>query len=103
MHSVLFIAAFPDRGTGIPGHNEREWDKYLTAITPKLTQDSGVVRLSENIWLIDIAKSIVSLAHLIATSDHEKVAYNLLSFEHAPQWLLGGLDPNTTRVRNATT
>ena len=92
MHSALFVATIPP---------EREiWDEYAGFVLPKLYQCEGVQRLSENVWLLDLQKSVASLGWLVSLAEQRAIGYGLLPFEHAPEWLPAGFDPNTTQDRS---
>jgi len=65
----------------------------------ELKMKKGVLRLAENIWLLNFEETLTALGLLIAAADSQKVSYGLLPFEHAPEWLPGGFDPNTIQGR----
>ena len=93
MHSVLFVATITSQGS--------EWEGFIRKVEPKLAKCEGVERLAENIWLLDLQKSVASLAWLVTgAEDRGTVAYRILPFEHAPEWLPVGSDPKTTLDRS---
>ena len=89
MHSVLFVAHIPER----PGQGD--WDEFLRCATKRAKPNTGVLRLSENVWLIDVSSSFSPLAWLVADAERLKVSYGILPFEHEPRWLPAGFDPRT--------
>ena len=87
MHSILFVATIPDRG--------HDWAEFVELATMKLSHCEGVVRLAENVWLLNLQKSVAPLGWLVATAEQKAVAYGALPFEHEPEWLPAGFDPRT--------
>ncbi len=87
MHSILFVAT-------ISGH-KHDWAEFVEIATTKLSQSEGVVRLAENVWLLNLQKSVAPLGWLVAVAEQKAVSYGLLPFEHEPEWLPAGFDPST--------
>ena len=103
MHSMLFVASMPDESFMNTAAARPLWTMFIEAIGPHINRDVEVLRLSENVWLVDIAKSIPALARMISTAEDQGIFYRLLPFEHEPQWLPVGSDPKPTPDRNDTT
>jgi len=91
MHSVLFVAK--------PTQKRADWAEFLKKVDLKLAR-SDVSRLAENVWLVDLHRSTTSLGWLISSAASQAIAYGMLSFERAPEWLPDGFDPNTTQARS---
>ncbi len=98
MHSALFVASMPPDAADPQGH---VWGVFLTQFLGKIAQAKNVLRLGENVWLVDLTISVAPLAYMIAAAENQKFAYGILPFDAAPQWLPGGFDPKTIRGRNA--
>lgn len=94
MHSALFIASFPE-------HQQKNWGDFLATADTRLEKDKNAKRLAENLWLLDLGKSVSALGILIAAADRSGIVYGILPFEHAPEWLPGVFDPKTIAVRIA--
>ncbi len=88
MHSVMFVATIPTRVT--------DWREFLTYADQKLDHAENVLRLSENVWLINLQKSVAPLGWLVSKAEQKDIAYGLLPFEHAPEWLPDAFDPSTS-------
>ena len=89
LHSILFVASIPDR--------DIDWKAFALDVEAKLRQEQNVVRLAENVWMIDLTKSVAPLGYLVALADTKGVSYGLLPFVDEPQWLPAGFDPKTIR------
>ena len=87
MHSMLFIATIPD--------HRHDWAEFVERSTMKLPPYEGVVRLAENVWLLNLQKSVAPLGWLVSTAEQMGVSYGLLPFEREPEWLPADFDPNT--------
>ena len=84
MHSAIFYAK-PDQRAG--------WDDFLRKIDQKLETNRSFVRLAENVWLLDVKQSAAALGWLIGFSETAGVAYGILPFAQAPEWLPASFDP----------
>ena len=93
MHSAMFIATIPPQ--------KEDWGGFVERATAKLSRCEGVVRLAENVWLLNLQKSVAPLGWLVASAEQMGVSYGLLPFERAPEWLPADFDPSTIGVRNA--
>lgn len=90
MHSVMFVATV--------GPTAQAWDEFVAFVDNSVKTTEHVIRLSENIWLLHLAKSKIAtaaLGTLIYRADAKGVSYGILPFEHAPEWLPGGFDPKS--------
>ena len=93
VHSVLFVA------TMNPQH--ADWSTFLNGAHDKLRTAEGVVRLAENVWLLDLTISATSFGSLIYQADLCRVEYGILPFVEAPQWLPASYSPKPIQGRNA--
>jgi hypothetical protein len=91
MHSVLFVARIGEVDA---------WQKFVSFVLPKVRQAKGVMRLGENVWLVNLRENVTVLGYLIAYAEERQIPYGILPFEHEPQWLPAGLNPSTTLVRS---
>jgi len=89
----MFVATIPDLEKG-------NWDAFLADIFSKLRTAKGVERLAENVWLAEFASEPTSLAWLVVSAEKSHIAYRILQFADAPQWLLAGYHPTTKAVHN---
>jgi hypothetical protein len=92
MHSVLFAAKIPAE--------IQDWQTFLGAAAPKLKQAKGVLRLAENVWLLNLQESVAPLGWLVSLADQRGLSYGILPFQDAPQWLPAGNDPSTILVHS---
>jgi hypothetical protein len=88
MHSVLFVAKIPTQIS--------DWQGFLGTIAEKQRRAKGVLRLAENVWLLDLQESVAPLAWLVSLCETGEFAYGILPFQDAPQWLPAATDPSTT-------
>ncbi len=88
MHSVLFVAAMSDR--------REAWLEFIQHAAKKTDESEAAARLAENVWLLNLQKSVGPLGWLVAMAEQANIAYGLLPFEHAPEWLPISFDPNTS-------
>ena len=95
MHSALFVAQI--------GRDRRKWSDFLSGAKVGFMTYPGVLRLAENVWLVNFQESPVSLSRFVCAADVHGVLYGILPFEHAPEWLPVGLDSNTILVRSEET
>ena len=87
MHSVLFVAT-------IPAQHEA-WENFVQYAAKQTAENEAAARLSENVWLLNLQKSVAPLGWLVAKAEQVDIAYGLLPFERAPEWLPAAFDPNT--------
>ena len=92
MHSVLFVATIPDRKT--------DWKNFVEEVVLKLQTSKGAIRLSENVWMVDLQQSVTDLGWLVSSAAKTGVSHGLLAFERAPEWLPVGFGPTPILVRN---
>ena len=91
MHSALFVASIP--------RDLHAWEQFTLGIDAQLKNAKDVTRIAENVWLLHFQESISPVGWLIALADRQEIAYGLLPFERAPEWLPAGFDPDTIRGR----
>ncbi len=87
MHSVLFVATIPPQTTA--------WAEFVPLAEDKVPRHEGVAQLAENVWLLNLQKSVAPLGWLVALAEQMGVSYGLLPFERAPEWLPAGFCPET--------
>lgn len=87
MHSILFVATIPAQ--------PETWAGFAEYAAKKTAENEAVARLSENVWLLNLQKSVAPLGWLVAKAEQAGIAYGLLPFERAPEWLPAAFDPNT--------
>ena len=92
MHSILFVAK-PDRGSPF-------WQPFLENVSPKLERLTGIERLAENVWLLDLTVSMEALGLLIYQAHALGIQYRVLPFAEAPRWLPAATYPNTIPARS---
>ncbi len=92
MQSLLFVATIPTQS--------RDWADFLARAQAKLTPTEdeqryagSFVRLAENVWLLDVAKSAEPLGWLTSQAQVVGVPYGLLTFDNEPQWLPADFQP----------
>ena len=92
MHSVLFVATIPTQ--------RHDWSGFVVLAEQKLAISKGAIRLSENVWLLDLHQSTDSLGWLISLAAQMAISHGLLAFERAPEWLPASFDPMPIQGRN---
>lgn len=101
-HSVLFVAAKP--ATDSAGRaNQRQqfaWGEFLTRAQQRELPTKGVLRLAENVWLLNLEVSVAPLGWLVTAAEERQIAYGLLPLQHAPQWLPGNLKIETIQMKD---
>lgn len=90
MHSIMFVATIPPE--------RHDW-QFSELSDKRLEQLEGVARLAENVWLLDLTKTVQAFGRLVYTAEQEAISYALLPFEREPEWLPADFDPNTTLAR----
>ncbi|MGO9619817.1 MAG: hypothetical protein ACLPT6_00235 [Desulfobaccales bacterium] len=96
MHSALFVAR-------ISGVEPNKWERFLKTAKVELHTYPNVSCLAENVWVVNFQENPAPLSYLVSAADAVGVLYGILPFEHAPEWLPGGFDPNTIRGRSEKT
>jgi hypothetical protein len=99
MHSMFFVAAAPIGGAryaSIP----QDWQAFVGYVANKLQQLSGVERLGENVWLVNMRIDPLPLGLLVAGAHEHGIAFRLLPFADEPQWLPVDSGPTSTPARN---
>ncbi len=91
MHTAVFVASLTSKTL--------DWTAFLEGVDGKLKQAKGVVRLAENVWLLNLQESVEPLGVLIYFAQSKGIAYGVLALERAPQWLPGGFDPSSLHIR----
>jgi hypothetical protein len=86
MHSVLFVAS-------IDQENRDDWHTFSGMINMKLPQTKGIMRLAENVWLLDLTVSIDGFGLLVHQAKVGKIRYGILPFDEEPRWLPDGYNP----------
>lgn len=89
LHSILFVASFPDR--------DIDWEAFTQEVDKKVSQARNVARLAENVWMIDLTISVAPLGWLVAVAEQKAISHGLLPFDDEPRWLPVGFDPKTIR------
>jgi len=95
MHSALFVAQISEFS--------KDWANFLHKAKVGLRKFPNVSRLAENVWMVNLQENPAPLAHLVSAADALGVAYGILPFQHAPEWLPVDFDPKTIRVRSEET
>lgn len=96
MHSALFVAK-------VSGLTPEKWGAFLLKAEIGSRIYPGAFRLAENVWLLNFQDYPASLPRLVTVADVQEVPYGILPFEHEPQWLPVGFDPNTIQGRSEET
>jgi hypothetical protein len=95
MHSALFVVKIPAE--------RDDWGGFLGSVATKLRQAKGVVRLAENVWLLNLQESAAPLGWLVSLCESGKFAYGILPLQDEPEWLPAATDPSTTLAHSART
>lgn len=95
MHSALFVAQI--------GRDRKKWSDFLRSAKVGLRTYPNILRLAENVWLVNFQESPVSLSWFVCAADDHEVPYGILPFEHAPEWLPAGFDSSTILARSEET
>ena len=88
MHSALFWVD--------PEQQRSDWAEFLRDTNARVKPVEGVLRLSENVWLLNLTISAGELGWLIALAEQRGLSYSILPFERAPEWLPGGSGPKNS-------
>jgi hypothetical protein len=94
MHSALVWIKMPE------APDNQSWPNFLDDVASKQMQGKGVLRLAENVWLLDLQESLAPLGLLVASAEKRGLTYALLPFADAPRWLPASSDPSTILDRN---
>jgi hypothetical protein len=99
MHSMLFVATAPASG---PRYSQipQKWQEFLGYVSNTLPQFSGVQRIGENVWLVNMRIDPVPLGLLVVGAHQHGIAFRLLPFVDEPQWLPAASDPTSTPGRS---
>jgi hypothetical protein len=88
MHSAIFYAK--------PTSQRADWAQFLGHVDKKTENDKTVLRLAENVWLLNLQAAPASLGWLIVYAEQYGIAYGILPFAQAPEWLPASFDPKTS-------
>jgi hypothetical protein len=88
MHSAIFYAK--------PTSHREKWEEFLRVVDHQIAKDKNVVRLAENVWLLNVRESPSALGYLIGFADRSGLPYGILPFEREPVWLPASFDPRTS-------
>jgi hypothetical protein len=94
MHSVLFVAftAHPDDWVAFQAKSKAK----LEPTGDERRYAESCVRLADNVWLLDLSKSVEPLGWLTSMAQVSNVPYGLLPFAEKPEWLPNDCKPNWT-------
>ncbi len=93
MHSALFVATIPK-----PAIND--WRSFLMGIKSFLVPSENVLRLAENVWLINVSASPSPLGFLISLAVQNSIDYGIIPFQQQPEWLPAELGRGTTLAQS---
>jgi hypothetical protein len=83
---MLFVATIPT-DSSVQSQSWQNYRAFSADASNKLKQFSGAEPLAENVWLVNMRIDPLPLA-LLETGAHDLgIAYRLLPFDDAPQWL----------------
>jgi hypothetical protein len=85
MHSAIFYAKLTSQRS--------DWANFLDHADRKTATDKGVVRLGENVWLLNVRESPAALGWLIGSAEQHGIQYGILPFAQAPEWIPARFDP----------
>ncbi len=77
MHSALLV---------INPQTDQEWADLKEYEKRKSAQFEGVVRLAENVWQIDLHKSVGLLGLLVGFAESKGLRFGVLMLEREPVW-----------------
>jgi hypothetical protein len=98
MNSVLFVAVVdPD------APRRHDWIEFGKSIAEKITPGPDAMRLAENVWLLNLEKSVSALGWLISSAEDRALSYGILPFERKPVWLPAGFYPGTSQGQTDAT
>jgi hypothetical protein len=86
MHSVIFVAELTD---------QKAWRNFSDRIKQVVTLDEHVLRLAENVWLVNLQVSPTPLGWLISVAEQQKMSYGILALDDEPQWLPADFRPKS--------
>jgi hypothetical protein len=100
MHSAIVVIKIPELL-----HTEAQsqrWANYVGEVDDlikgkqePLGQQTGVARLGENVWLVNVQQNPAAVARLVYFATQYRLDYGILPLDGAPQWLPVGADPRT--------
>jgi hypothetical protein len=96
MHSALFVAFNARTKT-----TSQNWAAFLAEVDNHVDPKQGALRLSENVWLLNLQTSLTPLGHLLAAALNHTISHAMLPFERAPEWLPADFDPTSIPGRSA--
>jgi hypothetical protein len=97
MNSVLFVAVIDPNA-----QRRNDWIEFGRRVAEKITPGPDALRLAENVWLLNLEKSVAGLGWLISAAEDQALSYGILPFERKPVWLPAGFYPDTNRDQTAS-
>jgi hypothetical protein len=97
MNSVLFVARIDPTAPA-----RHDWADFSAQAAEKIKPDQGAIRLAENVWLLNLEKSVSALGWLISLAEDKSLSYGLLPFEKKPVWLPVDFYLDTNRDQTAS-
>jgi hypothetical protein len=89
MHSMLFVATTLTFERTTDPEFEK-WRGFLGYAKNSIDHLAGVERLGENVWLMNMRIDPLPLILLGSAAHEHDIAFRLLPFDDAPQWLPDG-------------
>jgi hypothetical protein len=86
MHSAVVVVEAPQ------SFRDEIWMRFCAATT-EAESSPAVKQLASHVWLIDVQKSPAAFARFVDACERQKLRYEVLAIETAPQWLPSGFDP----------
>jgi hypothetical protein len=91
MNSVLFVAVIDPNA-----RRRHDWIEFGKSVADKISPGPDAMQLAENVWLLNLEKSVSALGWLISLAEDRAFSYGILPFERKPIWLPAGFYPGTT-------
>jgi hypothetical protein len=92
MRSVLFFVKPPQRK-----HEHLPFSQTATGFWSCIKEPGRLgedaIQLAENVWILDLQKSISTLAWLVSCAELHELSYGILPLDHEAQWLPADFDP----------
>ncbi len=85
MKTALVILEFPygpDRDD-----DQKTFHALSDAADKRAKSTRGIERLSQTVWLIDVASGLAFLTWLLASSEHHKIPSRTALLEETPAWI----------------